>query len=90
MTCSVIDCPRPTAVSDLLRDRETEHIVALGPSSFTVRHPLRERLDDDLLTCDLPHHIADSDGPPGEPGRYRVVSAGGRWVWDRLDSKSAT
>ncbi len=81
VTCSVIDCPRPTAVSDLLDDRETEHVVFIGETDFTIRHPLLERLDDALLNCDLHERITACDGPPATPGRYRVSSIGGRWVW---------
>lgn len=72
VTCSWIECPRPTAVADLLEDRETEHVVEIGPRAFTVRHPLRERLDDALMDCALHDWIAARPGPPTQPGRYRV------------------
>ncbi len=85
VACSSTGCPRPAAVDELLQDRETEHIVVLGESEFTVRHPLRERLDDELMTCDLHQRIARSDGPPEPPGRYRVTHEEhptyGRWTW---------
>lgn len=84
VTCSVNDCPRPTAVSDLLDDRETEHVVNIGETGFTVRHPLLERLDDALLTCTVHERLSRYDGPPVEPGRYRVGEVEGRWVWSRI------
>ena len=61
VTCSYIHCPRRGAVADLLADREISHIVQLGEDTFTVRHPLRERLDDALMTCTLHEHIAGLD-----------------------------
>ena len=84
VTCSYPPCPRPDAVADLLADRETGHVVRIGPDEFTVRHPLRERLGDELMRCRLHTEIAASDGPPVVPGRYRVTQAGDRWVWQRL------
>ncbi|MGI5288050.1 DUF6085 family protein [Nonomuraea polychroma] len=82
ITCSFIRCARPTAVADLLEDRETEHIVQFDADTFTVRHPLRERLDDALLACELHEHIAGLDGPPVQPGRYRARAVGQRWTWE--------
>lgn len=86
VTCSYIHCPRPDAVADLLDDREVSHIVVFGEGTFTVRHPLRERLDDALMTCVLHEHIAGLDGPPVRPGRYRAHGAAGKWSWEALPS----
>lgn len=84
VTCGRLDCPRPDAVSDLLHDAETEHIVSFGTDGFTVRHPLRERLDDALMRCALHEHIATMDGPPVAPGRYRAVANSTSWVWEAV------
>jgi hypothetical protein len=84
ITCSLIACPRPTAVDELLGDREAEHTVKFGKSTFTVRHPLRERLDDELMTCDLHEYIAGLSGPPVTPGRYRACRHGDRWTWETV------
>ncbi len=87
VTCAHLDCPRPDAVTELLADRETEHIVVFDETQFTVRHPLQERLDDALMECQLHRHIAAMAGPPVKPGRYRarLVSDDGaiipRWTW---------
>jgi hypothetical protein len=88
ITCGHVGCPRPTAVDELLADGETEHIVMLYAATFTVRHPLRERLDEQLLTCDLHQAIADLDGPPRQPGLYRVVVRPGTpWEWTAVDGR---
>jgi Family of unknown function (DUF6085) len=72
VTCSDLECPVPDAVATLLEDPETEHIVQLGPTEFTIKHPLRERLDDALMSCELHAWLASRSGPPVKPGRYRV------------------
>ncbi|MFJ8348961.1 DUF6085 family protein [Streptomyces sp. NPDC094153] len=80
IVCASPACVRPDAVDELLRDRETEHIVQFDPAGFTIRHPLRERLDDDLMRCALHRSIAELLGPPnGEPGRYRATRGPGGW-----------
>lgn len=84
ITCSWEKCPNPTAVADLLADRETEHIVQLGAETFDVQHPLRERPDGALFTCDLHQRIAALSGPPRQPGRYRVRLHGSDWTWEPL------
>lgn len=82
ITCSFIECPRREAVSLILADRETEHIVMFSNTAFTVRHPLRERLDDALMECQLHEHIAGLSGPPVQPGRYRALAEDdGEWSW---------
>lgn len=82
VTCSWWRCPDPGAVSDLLDDRESEHVVVIGESTFTVRHPLRERLNDDLAECDLHDWLASLPGPPRLPGRYRASKQGGdQWLF---------
>lgn len=73
VTCSLDKCPRPDAASDILDDGEREHIVEVREYDFTVRHPLRERLDDALMACELHTWIASRPGPPAQLGRYRVT-----------------
>jgi hypothetical protein len=76
ITCSWIGCPRPDAASDILHDQETDHTVEFREDSFTLRHPLRERLDDELTACGLHAYIASQDGPPPQLGTYRVTRTG--------------
>jgi hypothetical protein len=88
--CQATYCRRLYAVRDLLADRETEHIVQFDGEGFTIRHPLRERLDDALMRCDLHRHCASLPGPPDPPGRYRAVARGGDWLFQLLDVQKAT
>lgn len=85
LTCSALKCPRPDAVSDLLADNETGHIVELKEHTFTVRHPLKERLDDALLQCTLSDYLRDLDGPPVPPGRYRARPTIDGWSWQAIN-----
>lgn len=89
VTCSHVSCLRPTAVDELLNDRETEHVVDIGERNFTIRHPLRERLDDAFFDCDLHDWLAARNGPPAVLGRYRVPWRVGarRVAWERLGYK---
>jgi hypothetical protein len=89
LTCSRLECPQPDAVHRILADSETEHLVQFDDDGFTVRHPLRERLDDALMQCDLHRHCASLPGPPDAPGRYRAVEQGGDWLFRRLDVQEA-
>lgn len=83
VTCSLDVCPKPDAAADILNDFEPHHIVMLGNEVFTVRHPLRERLDEEFMQCSLHAWIADLAGPPRRPGRYRVVTpVSGTTSWD--------
>lgn len=75
--CSSVGCPNPMAVTELLEDREIEHVVLVSAGGWTIRHPLRERIGDELLRCDLGswlhEHHTRRNGPPVRPGRYRVT-----------------
>lgn len=94
VTCSWAECPEPDAASTILEDRESEHVVTLRANDFTVKHPLRERLRDELWTCDLHEQIAALSGPPSQPGVYRVYYTGidqdsaslhdTGWHWERI------
>lgn len=90
VACLNRQCPRPSAVHEILADRETEHVVVLHESTFTVRHPLRERLDDQLVTCRLHLWLQDQDGPPAPLGRYRVTASptvDGHWHFVQINQE---
>lgn len=85
ITCSWVMCPEPSAVDLLLADKETEHVVKLGEYGYDLQHPLRERLNGDLLDCTVGEWIgaqAPADLP--SPGRYRAREPVGDTVWERL------
>lgn len=86
ITCSWIECPNPTKVADLLLDWEREHIVVLTEDSFSVRHPLREH-PSDLLTCGVHAYVSALDGPPRQPGRYRVRGSAAPYSWVLLPAE---
>ena len=87
ITCRRLDCPRPDALTEILADRETEHLVTFSNTAFTVRHPIRERLDDQLMACQLHEYIAGLPGPPVQPGLYRAVQDGLHlWAWSEVPS----
>lgn len=91
VTCSYLHCPRRDAVADLLADKETEHVVVFDETGFTVKHPLRERLDDALLDCQLHVFCANLEGPPVEPGRYRTTQrADGGWHFLKMFGQPST
>ena len=48
-----------------------DHIVRSDGDTFTLQHPLAERLTGSLFDCDIHQHIAA--GEPIEEGRYQVV-----------------
>jgi uncharacterized protein DUF6085 len=82
--CADLLCPRPTAAAEILADAEADHVVVLGGAGFTVRHPLRERLDDLLMSCTLHEYLANLPGPPQPPGRYRVTGEPASLSWTSL------
>lgn len=49
-----------------------DHIVRAEGDTFTLQHPLIERITDGLFDCEVHAHIAA--GEPLEKGRYRVVA----------------
>lgn len=92
LTCSRIECPSPCAADEILADQETAHIVVLKPDTFTVRHPLRERIGDKLMRCPVHERIAALDCAPQPPGRYRVTDTCRpltRWTWTEIRDGAA-
>jgi hypothetical protein len=85
--CLAPDCPDKGAAQKILSDPESEHIVVFGPDSFTVRHPLRERLGD-LITCDMHTACTLLPGPPeGRTGQYRARLTESGLDLEPLDAK---
>ena len=57
----------------ILQDSQTEHEVTFTHDGFTLRHPVRERLDDELLHCGAHRYLMAQDGPVMMPGTYRMT-----------------
>jgi hypothetical protein len=73
IVCHHFGCAEPTAVHDILRDREVQHIVTFTEDGWTLRHPLIERIDDRLVNCDVHEMLAElTQTDRLEPGRWRV------------------
>lgn len=88
VTCTLDGCPDRCAVDEILADWEVEHIVEFRANTFLIRHPLRERLDDALMTCNLHAFIEGLSAPPVPLGRYRARGAlGGAWTWEPLSDQ---
>lgn len=69
------ECPDPDAANRLLRNVEIHHIVRFSEDlTFTVKHPLRERIDDALFDCNIHGVVVDLlDGGLIEPrGSWRM------------------
>lgn len=76
ITCSSLECPNPSAVDTILEDRETHHVVTFTEDGWTVRHPLVERVGDELLDCWATKLLQSLSGPPPMLGRYRLRRTG--------------
>lgn len=89
VSCSAEQCPRSTAVTELLADPEIEHTVTLTRNGFTVKHPLRERLDNALLKCLPSVKLAQAGRSPRPPGDYRLTGYAADkhpndWTWEPI------
>lgn len=72
LVCSWVDCIRPTAAAEILGERELDHIVTFTADGWSMKHPLRERLDDALLSCEVTEWLAREPEPPFGLGTYRL------------------
>jgi Family of unknown function (DUF6085) len=89
--CVKLDCPNPVAVSQVLQERETEHLVTFDEDGWQAKHPLRERIRDELLSCPIGDAVAIMlKGDPGLEvlGTYRVAPSPigpGGWGWKQVN-----
>lgn len=86
--CVKPDCPDPVAVTGVLFDRETEHLVAFDDDGWSAKHPLRERIGDALLRCEIGDAVQVMLKQEDTPyGMYRVMRSPigpGGWSWERV------
>jgi hypothetical protein len=93
ITCSFSECPRPTAVDELLDPRlhSLEHLVEIseiqpsGRFRFEVEHPLSERVTGELISCALHVWLKGQPGAPAGPGRYRAHLSPEEGWWLELE-----
>ena len=81
--CQNQECSRPTAVHEILSDSEIHHVVDIREETetFSLKHPLRERLDDALLDCRIFEDLKTVVMPSG--GRWRIVeNDNGGWSFE--------
>lgn len=90
VTCSVLECPDPSAVSKILEQADTDHVVEFRDDGFAAEHPLAERIEGALNACTLHSYLMSLPCAPVGPGRYRVTSGGGVWVYDRIQETKET
>lgn len=83
VTCSHLDCSNPEAVDIILNESLVHHEVTLGDATWNVIHPLRERIDDQVLDCSLGEYLESLSGPPRQPGRYLVWLTDAGWEFMR-------
>lgn len=85
LCCVHSKCPRPTAAAEILADTETGHVVTVTlDGQFAIRHPLRERLDDALLSCQLHVFMENDEKFWLAAGCYRAAGEPD-WSFTRLD-----
>lgn len=59
--CQNRDCPDSHAAHKILQDPEVHHIVRFDDQGwFNVKHPLRERVDSELLDCSIHDVVVDA------------------------------
>lgn len=98
ITCATLECPRPDAATLVLEEQETDHVVVFSDDddTFTIMHPLRERLDGELVICPLHIYLVGLTGPPVTPGQYHVsyLGAGGpdsaAWEFEEIEESEST
>lgn len=74
------------AVLDALVDATggVDHVVRSYGATFTLQHPITERLDGSLFDCGLHHHLADA--APIVVGTYRVTkNLAIGWAFARIE-----
>lgn len=84
--CTASPCPNPAAAHAVLADPEIHHVVRFDDQGwFNVKHPLRERVDSELLDCAVHEAVVDAIENGMIPqDSYRLKQDGDQWEWERL------
>lgn len=81
LVCTCSKCERPMAASEVLAQAEqVHHVVTIGRRGFSIQHPLIERLDERIASCDLHRTLLSSGRPPGPPGKYIAHAINNGWA----------
>lgn len=71
--CQDFACPNPEAAHLILDNPHIEnHEVLVSEFDFTIKHPLSERIEDELFECPLHSHLTSLGGAPVALGHYHV------------------
>lgn len=77
LRCWREECPDPDAANRLLSDAEIHHVVRFDSNGyFNVKHPLRERIDSELLDCSIHPVVVDAvaDERITPRGSWRLIA----------------
>lgn len=84
ISCYGSQCPRPSAADEILSEPTAGHIMETNIFRYDLIHPLRERLDQQLLQCELSRYLDTLESTPVSPGRYQVTGSGTDWHYESL------
>jgi hypothetical protein len=84
--CSNPVCPDPDAADKLLADNETHHIVRFDPNDevFDIKHPIRERIDDELFDCSIHQLVLDAEDYHDWEGTWRILEEADPPGWEKI------
>ena len=70
---------------------DTDHIIQFEDHTFSVQHPLSERIDGSLFSCSVHQEIWGLDESPVPPGIYRVDASGplDQWRFEPIRTEAA-
>lgn len=83
IVCAHVRCRSRFAAHTILSNPETDHIVTFTKDGFSIKHPLRERIEDALLDCKFHEHcmFLQDEGCAPE-GTLRAKDNGDSWTWE--------
>ncbi|QGF20328.1 hypothetical protein SEA_SIXAMA_178 [Gordonia phage Sixama] len=85
LVCQNNDCVDRYCLTKLLSFATPHHIVKLTTRDYVIQHPLRERKEQQLFTCQLDTYIRSQVAPPAAPGLYHAIEVpDGSWTWEKI------
>lgn len=64
-------CPERLGLQKILEQNRPYHLVELEATTFSIQHPLSERLNGELFRCPVHAQISGAPRPP-KPGTFKV------------------